>query len=129
MGLVDAHHAEPEPARIYFHATLGILDLGLGRIHVAIESLERVREPVARSGLREPNVVHWQPDLVEAYVRAGRLNDAQAVLSKFHRDAVATGGGWAQATEARCRGLVAAATTPTEHFPNPPSDWSEYDAV
>ena len=104
MRLVDSHRAEP--ARVYLHATLGTLELGLGQIEAAIGSLERVRELAARAGLREPNVVHWWADLVEAYVRAGLLDDARAALRDFQREASATRGRWALGTEARCRGLV-----------------------
>jgi DNA-binding CsgD family transcriptional regulator len=57
-------------------------------------------------GLREPSVVQWTPDLIEAYVRAGRPDDGARVLEQFERVANATERNWALATSARCRGLL-----------------------
>jgi DNA-binding CsgD family transcriptional regulator len=58
-------------------------------------------------GLGEPTVIQWAPDLIEAYVRAGRREEASAMLSSFEREAESSGSVWATATVLRCRGLLA----------------------
>jgi DNA-binding CsgD family transcriptional regulator len=86
---------------VHLHAALGLLELGLGRIPEAIEALETAERGLLR---REVNsaVVPLRPDLVEAYVRAGRREEAEAVLARLAPDSR-----WARATAARCRGLLA----------------------
>jgi DNA-binding CsgD family transcriptional regulator len=88
-------------------AALGLLELGRGRGEQAIVHLERLAAHADEHGLREPAVVQWTPDLVEAYVRAGRHDDAVRTLERFEQVADATGRTWALATAARCRGLLA----------------------
>src|SRR5207244_6739352 len=61
----------------------------------------------AARGLREPGVVQWTPDLIEAYVRAGRESDAERAVEEFEQVAQETGRSWALGTAARCRGLLA----------------------
>jgi DNA-binding CsgD family transcriptional regulator len=57
--------------------------------------------------MREPNWVQETPDLVEAYVRAGRTDDAARVIEGFAARAEETRRPWTLATSARCRGLIA----------------------
>jgi DNA-binding CsgD family transcriptional regulator len=104
-ALIDEHHNEL--GRLYVLSALGLLELGLGRTDAAIQALERARDLAGRHGLREPNVVHWQADLVEAYVHAGQRDRARDALSALDRQAEHTGGRWALGTAARCRGLLA----------------------
>jgi DNA-binding CsgD family transcriptional regulator len=49
------------------------------------------------------------PDLVEALVLLGRVDDAAAHVATLEERGKALGSPWASATGARCRGLVAAA--------------------
>jgi len=51
--------------------------------------------------------VQWAPDLVEAYVRAGRNDDARGLVDTFQAHALEVGRAWPLATAARCRGLLA----------------------
>ena len=60
------------------------------------------------NGLREPQVVQWAPDLIEALVRSGRHHEAVCALESFDEQARHTGGAWALAAAARCHGLLAA---------------------
>lgn len=95
------------PGTIYVTSIAGLLALGLRQVDEAIGHLEHAGRLAAACGLRDPSVIQWQADLVEAYVRAGRVEDARAVLT-----ALAAEGGRAQrisglAAAARCRGLVA----------------------
>ena len=83
---------------------LALLALGQGRTKEAVEHLETVRRLPITAQVRNPNVVPWVFDLVEAYAREGRVEDAKALL-----DAQNPGGSerWARAAAARCRGLLA----------------------
>jgi len=92
---------------VYAGAVLGLLNLGAGRVGPAIVHLERVARYARHDGLEEPGVVHWTPDLIEAYVRAGRFSEAGAALAVFERQADRTKRNWALATASRCRGLLA----------------------
>src|SRR5262249_53817176 len=79
---------------------------GLGRAEQAIDALAGLAEQVREHGLLEPAVIQWAPNLIEAYVRAGRDDDADRELGSFEQQARATERGWALATAARCRGLL-----------------------
>jgi DNA-binding CsgD family transcriptional regulator len=85
---------------------LGHLELALGRSTGAIEHLEQVARGVERQGIGEPAVVPWAADLVEALLRAGRRSDAERALRRLEEQAQQTGGKWAGAAAARCRGLL-----------------------
>jgi DNA-binding SARP family transcriptional activator/DNA-binding CsgD family transcriptional regulator len=114
LRLIDKHGNEL--GRLYVHSALGLLELSLGRIDAAIRHLEPARDLAERSGLAEPNVVHWQADLIEAYVRAGDRVAARHALSALERQAKRTGGHWALGTAARCHGLLADDTQADDHF-------------
>jgi ATP/maltotriose-dependent transcriptional regulator MalT len=85
----------------------GMLELGLGRTEQAIGELTRLARLAGEQGLRETAVIQWAPNLVEAYVRAGRREQAEAALEEFELLAGRTGRRWALASAARCRGLLA----------------------
>jgi ATP/maltotriose-dependent transcriptional regulator MalT len=91
---------------VYAKAILALLELSLGNFEAAIVHGERVADLVAARGLREPGVVHWQPDLIEAYIRTGKLVEAEKALGEFEEVARQTQRLWALATAARCRGLL-----------------------
>jgi DNA-binding CsgD family transcriptional regulator len=91
----------------YARSALGLLELGLGNHDEAIEHLERVERLTEHHEMREPIVLQQTPDLIEAYVRAGRTTEARDALAHFERQARATGRTWTFAAAARCRGLVA----------------------
>jgi len=100
-----------ETARIsaglrYVHAALGFLELGLDRTGAAICELETVGRLVEGTGMEEPVIVPWEADLVEAYARQGRADDARRVLARLELRADRTGSPVAQAAAARCRGMV-----------------------
>jgi DNA-binding CsgD family transcriptional regulator len=90
----------------FVHGALGFLHLGLDRVDEAITELEIVERLEESSGHSEPTIVPWAPDLVEAYVRSGRDDDARVVLATLASQAEATGGAIAAAGAARCRGLL-----------------------
>ena len=93
--------------RIYAVAALGHLELSLGRVTEAVEALEPLVALAAELRQDEPALVMWRPDLIEALIRAGHTDRAEAQLAVLDRQAQATGGRWAQAAVLRGRGLLA----------------------
>jgi DNA-binding CsgD family transcriptional regulator len=91
----------------YAGAALGLLELGLGDPVAAIVALEPVEKILREGAIGEPWLVQWAPDLIEAYVRAGRSDRAVGVLDRFEAQARATNRLSALAAAARCRGLLA----------------------
>jgi DNA-binding CsgD family transcriptional regulator len=91
----------------YALSALGLVELGTGRNDDAVAVLEVLAEQVEARGLREPSVVQWAPDLVEACARSGRREQAERVLRRFEEDAAKSERIWARAAAARCRGLLA----------------------
>ena len=62
------------------NAALGLLELSLGHAGAAAAHLELVARAHARSDVVEPSLLEWMPDLVEAYIRSDRFDDAAATL-------------------------------------------------
>ena len=114
LSLIDPHHNEL--GRLYVHSALGLLELGLGRMDSAIRHLTCARDLAERHGLAEPNVVHWQADLIEAHVARADNRLARDALAAFEHQAEHTGGRWALGTAARCRGLLADEPEPDSWF-------------
>jgi DNA-binding CsgD family transcriptional regulator len=86
---------------------LGVLELSLGLPERATPYLEECARLEIEYGLRLPDVVQWNGDLIEAYVRLGRTGDAVRELETLEEQGRGTGSQWAAATAARCRGLLA----------------------
>jgi DNA-binding CsgD family transcriptional regulator len=105
-ALALAESADLRSGLRYSYAALGFLNLGLGRVGEAISQLETVERLLAGSGLEEPLLVPWAPDLVEAYARNGRTGDAGRVLAMLDRQAAAAGTVPANAMLMRCRGIL-----------------------
>ena len=92
---------------LYTGSALGLLELGLGEPARAIVELEPLARACAERGTKEPGGVPWGADLVEAYIRASRFDDAQEALASLEEAAHRTERVWALAASARCRGLLA----------------------
>lgn len=90
----------------FLHGALGFLELSLDRVAAAIDELEVVRGLVDGSGLAESVTVPWAPDLIEAYVRGGRRDDARRLLARFAGEAAGAVSPVVGAAAARCRGMV-----------------------
>jgi DNA-binding CsgD family transcriptional regulator len=85
-------------------AALGLLDLGFGRIADAYERLAEVQ----RGPARHLSSVHRSvPDLVEAAVRIGRVDEAASALRRCERWATVLDEPWTDALVLRCRALLA----------------------
>jgi ATP/maltotriose-dependent transcriptional regulator MalT len=105
QGLELCARFQGDATSAYLHAALGLLELGLGRVPEAIESLEATERLELRLQC-QPSLLQTAPDLVEAYVRAGRREEAARVLDRFVAEGDRTGALWAKATAARCRALL-----------------------
>lgn len=95
-----------EATSAYLTAALGLLELGLGRIPEAIAALEETQRTADRLGM-QPALTMSTPDLVEAYARAGRRDDARELLDRFEARGRRSGGRWVQAAVGRLRALLA----------------------
>jgi DNA-binding CsgD family transcriptional regulator len=94
---------------LYFTGSaLGLLSLSAGRPQEAISHLEPVADMYDRDGAIDLAAVQWGADLIEAYIRAGRIHDAEHALDVFSINAERARQVWALATAARCRGMLAA---------------------
>ena len=60
-----------------------------------------------------PSRLDWAPELIEAYARAGRIEDAERLLAAFEAD-VAARRKWAADTLDRCRAALADAINAEE---------------
>ena len=90
--------------------------LAEGRVSEAMALLELVRDTSKAADVREPSVLPYAPDLIEAYARAGREDDARNELGRFDAQARAVGRTWALAAVERCRGFLAQVSELDEHF-------------
>src|SRR5262245_1596125 len=87
---------------------LGLLALGCGELEEAIEHLAEVRQTQLEQGWCDAAVSpHRARDLIEAFVRAGRVADAEREVSIFEQEARQTERPSALAALACCRGLLA----------------------
>jgi len=105
-GLALTARFQGEATGTYLHAALGLLELGLGRIPEAIAALEETQRHADRLQM-QPSLVQSTPDLIEAYARAGRRDEALALIETFDARGRKTGSRWAQAATARLRALLA----------------------
>ena len=92
---------------IWATAALGELELGLGDAAQAAGHFERLQRLLADLGITDVNLSP-AADLVDAYLRLGRHDEAQRVAAPFAAAADAKGQPWSLARALRCRGLLAA---------------------
>jgi DNA-binding CsgD family transcriptional regulator len=95
-------------ARLLADWALGLLDLANDNAAEAGRRLASLARDLATAGVREPGLVRFVPDAVEALLATDRRADAGPLLEAFEADAVRLRRLSAQATAARCRGLILA---------------------
>ena len=100
--------------RIWRLYSLGVLSLGLGRFDDAAHDLEACAEGLEELGLHSPSFVP-RAELVEVHVRAGRPEQAAAVLYRFSASPEAHSA-LGRAAAARGRALLAANEEFEAHF-------------
>jgi DNA-binding CsgD family transcriptional regulator len=89
-------------------AMFGFLELSTGQLAAAGAQLDRAEEINQRIGFGEPGILRHHADHIESLIGLGELDRAAAALERFEQQAQQTGGAWALATSARCRGLLLA---------------------
>lgn len=127
QGLLNAYRGRIEPARadaaraleqaralglpllaIVGAQPLGIAALSVGDAEGAHAQLGPVAEAVLAAGMAEPSVCRFVPDEIEALIRLGRLEAAEALLGPFEARSAQLQRAWGLATARRCRGLLLA---------------------
>ncbi len=88
-------------------AALGLLEVGRARFEAAAAAMDWLNETAAAAALREPAVVPWLPDAIEAQARSGRREAAAGLLARLDDQAARAPGRWASAAAARCHGILA----------------------
>ena len=85
---------------------LGHVELSAGDPVAALQTLDGLPEALDDFGVAEPG---WQPilpDVIEALVSTGRLDEAEAVLQELEQQAKALDHRWATPAASRCRALL-----------------------
>jgi DNA-binding CsgD family transcriptional regulator len=100
---------------VWAAAALGELELGLGDAVRAAEHFEDQRRLLRELGITDVDLAP-AAELVDAYVRLGRMNDAQVVAAQFMTAAEAKGQPWSLARALRSAGLVAGDDNFSEQF-------------
>jgi DNA-binding CsgD family transcriptional regulator len=90
-------------------ASAGLLALTEGDAGAAEQALAPLVAHVEASGVREPMQAYFLPDAIEALIRLGQLERADALLEGFARRAIEFDRPWASANVARCRSALALA--------------------
>jgi DNA-binding CsgD family transcriptional regulator len=91
-------------------AALGFLELSLDNPKVTNELLWPFAEGVLAAGIREPGVLRFLPDEIEALISIGDAEAARSILEPFTAQAEALDRSWALATAERGWGLLHAST-------------------
>jgi len=89
-------------------AVLGFVALSLDDYQEAHSHLSRLADTAAAVGLREPSVVKFLPDEIEALAALGDMAHARSLTSQLEARGKLLGRPWALATAARCRAHLAA---------------------
>ncbi len=95
-------------------SALGMLALVTGDADAAVALLAPAVAALEAGGVGNPNQFRIHPDLVEAYARSGRTDEAKSVAASLERQARATGIPWTLGAAMRCRALVADADAAAE---------------
>ena len=109
-ALALGRETQGTPALQFATAALGLLELSLGRAEETVERLAPLAEAVRAEEIREPGLVRFVVDLIEALVELRRLDEAAELLGWYEGNAERLSRRSALAAALRCRGLLAAAT-------------------
>ena len=100
---------------IWATAALGELELGLGEAARAAEHFEEQQRLVDDLGITDVDLCP-AAELVDAYVRLGRRDEAQRVAAAYAAAAHAKGQPWSPGRARRCQGLLAEDADVAAHF-------------
>ena len=88
---------------------LGFLELSLGNVAAALEYLRSLPGQVAQIGDGDPSLYPVLPEVIEALVAAGELEEAQGHVARLEERGRTLSSTWALVQAARGRALVTAA--------------------
>lgn len=114
LRLLEDLATERGPEPLFWHLLLtrraaGQAALFDGDAETAVALLSSVVADAAAGDYRDPGVFPAAPDLIEALVKAGRLDDARDALSRLEEIATEQDHPWALAGAARARGILLSA--------------------
>jgi DNA-binding CsgD family transcriptional regulator len=89
---------------------LGFLEISTQRYEQARATLLPLVDMARALGMIEPAIVPYQPDLIEALIRCGDIDGAEAHLREFEYRATVLDRPWPLGAAGRCRALLEAAT-------------------
>jgi ATP/maltotriose-dependent transcriptional regulator MalT len=95
--------------RLHVEGLLGFLELSLGNPDGAVRWLRPLPGIYAARGYGQPNVNPVLPDLIEALIMRGELDEAEDLARQLEERGMALASSWALTAAARCRGLLTAA--------------------
>jgi DNA-binding CsgD family transcriptional regulator/tetratricopeptide (TPR) repeat protein len=113
-GLDSALQLGDRKNEVRARGALGMLALATGDADAAVAQLAPAVAALEAGGVRNPNQFRVHPDLVEAYARLGRMDEAKSVATSLERQARATGLSWSLGAAMRCRALVVDADAAAE---------------
>jgi DNA-binding CsgD family transcriptional regulator len=105
-GLDVAERPGASPVAVLHLSVLGSLELALGDAMIATRYLGPLADGAIRSGIREPGVLRYLGDALEALVGVGDLDRAGSVLDLLEERSRRLQRGWGLMVAARCRGLL-----------------------
>lgn len=88
-------------------SVLGFIALSLDDCRTAHAHFGRLAEVAGAAGLREPGVVRFLPDAIEALTGLGEISLARSYAARLQEQGSSLGRTWALATAARCRARIA----------------------
>ncbi len=94
---------------LYTLGTLGLAELSVGDYEKAAEWLVPAARQLTAMGLKEPAVLPFLPDAVQALVALNQLDEAEPLVALLEDSGSRPGRTWADAVGARCRGLLLSA--------------------
>jgi len=92
------------------HWALGFLEQSLGNVAAAIDHLGPLAQTAWQVGFREPGLVRFVPDAIEALIQLGNRAEAHRLLDDFASAARSAGRVSMMAAAYRCRALLAGAS-------------------
>jgi DNA-binding CsgD family transcriptional regulator/tetratricopeptide (TPR) repeat protein len=92
------------------HGLLGFVDLSEGDVEAAASRLGPMAVAAASMGMREPSVVAYAADAIEALIATDQLDEAERLTDWIEEHGRRLDRVWALATGGRCRSLLLAAT-------------------
>jgi DNA-binding NarL/FixJ family response regulator len=101
---------------MYAEVALGFTALASEQLEDAVRHLQAADRIKREVGGREPSIIQYESDLIEALTRLGRRDEAEQALTQLEADAELTGRSWAHAVAARARGMMADDESYAEHF-------------